>query len=396
MSLDFQDVRKQVIDMGESAALRTARIKELREQARAIFDQYSDEVDALRGKVEQVARLHDPLIRTAMPFREPLNSSFPLPPLPHNVTFMAADGSQIAPDRHAQVDYCLTNVAVISMQAGTSLPPSTLRRCNLLTGDMLHTEHGLITDARLNLMRDFAERSELAKAALEAFPPVVSFTDGALELWMSPSNDHADQSEFKKQQKEYLRLLKSLCQRSVITAGYVDKPGSSLLVRLLEIAMTPENLLPDIRRLRPLRGILDVDILFGSLEPGQRSAVFALKSRSTEIYQEELALHFFFLNVGRPEHPYWARVEIPAWVAEDESLLDVLHAALVQQCSVLGSRPYPYLLHRAHEDAVVTLREKEEVSQMIALELRKRGVEVGEASNKQFTKDSGSRMRYSR
>lgn len=396
MSLDFLDVRRQVIEMGQSAAQRSARIKELRELARSLFRRHAADIEALQQKVDLVARLHEPLVRTAMPFRDPLDRKVPLPPLPSEATLMAADGSQIAPDRHAEVDYCLTNVAVITLQPGSPLAPAAYKRCNLLTGDQLYTEHGLITDARLNLMRDFAERSELARAAMEASPPVVSFTDGALELWMSPSNDQADRSEFEKQQKAYLGLLKDLCQKDVISAGYVDKPGSSLVVRLLEIAITPEDELPGIRRFRPLRGVLDTDLLYGLLDPGDRSAVFALKSKSADVYKDELALHFFYLNVGRPERPYWARVEIPAWVAENDASLDTLHAALVQQCRVLGNRPYPYLLHRAHEEAVVTLQERDEVSKMIVHELRSRGYEVGEASNKQFTKESGSRTRYPR
>jgi hypothetical protein len=59
----------------------------------------------------------------------------------------------------------------------------------------------------------------------------------------------------------------------------------------------------------------------------------------------------------------------------------------------MGSRPYPYLLHRAHETAVVTQEEKAQVTQMIALELRRRGVEVGEQSYKQSAKGLGKRTR---
>jgi hypothetical protein len=105
-------------------------------------------------------------------------------------------------------------------------------------------------------------------------------------------------------------------------------------------------------------------------------------------------LHFFYLNVGRPGRPWLARVEIPAWVAEDDLMLDTLHATLVQQCQVMGSRPYPYLLHRAHETAVVSLAERDQITQMIVMELRRRGVQVGEESYKQSAKDLSGRTRY--
>ena len=59
---------------------------------------------------------------------------------------------------------------------------------------------------------------------------------------------------------------------------------------------------------------------------------------------------------------------------------------LVHQCSMLGARPYPYALHRAHEIARVTPDEKEQLEMMIANELRKHGILV-EESNKQFLKN---------
>jgi hypothetical protein len=122
--------------------------------------------------------------------------------------------------------------------------------------------------------------------------------------------------------------------------------------------------------------------------------VFALQSQSARSYTQALALHFFYLNAGRPGKPWLARVEIPAWVVDDPEMLDRLHAVLISQCRTMGSRPYPYLLHRAHETAVVSLQEKEQVTQMIALELRRRGVQVGEMSQKQAAKQFQSRTRY--
>jgi hypothetical protein len=91
------------------------------------------------------------------------------------------------------------------------------------------------------------------------------------------------------------------------------------------------------------------------------------------------------------------RVEIPRWVAQDCDLLFPLQATLVNQCRQMGSHAYPYVLHRAHEVALVTLEEKQQILDMIAAELYRQGVEVGEKSQKQAVKDiSGTRTRYSR
>ncbi len=170
-------------------------------------------------------------------------------------------------------------------------------------------------------------------------------------------------------------------------AGYVDKPGADLLVRTLEIAtFSTDEEYKNIRKQHPLRGVTD-RWLFGFLPAGSRSAVFGLQSSSRVHYTGNLALHFFYLNAGEAKHPSLVRVEFPKWVAEDTDKLDLLHAALLQQCRIMGAKPYPYILHRAHEIAVVKFEEKRQVEQLLELELRRAGGEVEEESNKQSAKD---------
>jgi len=60
---------------------------------------------------------------------------------------------------------------------------------------------------------------------------------------------------------------------------------------------------------------------------------------------------------------------------------------LTEQAKVLGTRPYPYLLHRAHEEALVTLSEHQHVEEMIVAEFERRGIPVDEPSYKQYHKD---------
>jgi hypothetical protein len=53
----------------------------------------------------------------------------------------------------------------------------------------------------------------------------------------------------------------------------------------------------------------------------------------------------------------------------------------------MGARPYPYILHRAHEVAVVKFDEKRQVEQMLEMELRRSGDDSEGASYKQSAKD---------
>jgi hypothetical protein len=397
MALDFQQVLEQVRRLGENAPLRQLQLKALRKEAGELLNNHASDYERMRQKVRQVVREIDPSLRCALPVGEdlrppePLNRSFPLPPLPSSATILAADGSQINPDRHSEVEYCLINVGAIQMCLGSAEPPKITFDCQLFYDEGLYTQNGTITEARLALLRDLSERKLLATLAEDIPAPVVTFTDGPIELWGSKDSDGA--SEFQRSLNEYLEVLGHLYSLKVITSGYVDKPSANLVVRTLEVMKTPGNELRDIRDRRPLRGVTDAHLFRDLLAPGERSAVFSIQSQSAKNYKGPMGLHFFYLNTGRPGHPWLARVEIPAWVAGNLEMLDRLHAVLVHQCQIMGTKPYPYLLHRAHETALVNLQEKEQVTQMITLELRRRGVEVGERSNKQSAKDLGGRTR---
>ena len=396
MALDFQQVHEQVLQLGEQAPQREQRLNELRQKAHELLERYAGDLDALRDRVAMIVRSHDPSLRCAVPVNETLTAHLALPELPPNLTILAADGSQIAPDRHAPVEYCLINVGAVQMRHGTTEPAVTKVTSQLFYAEEIETPIGLITDATLALRRDLNERRMLAELASRAEPPVVTFTDGPMELWGGKDGTSEEATEFQKSLEDYKSVLTRLNDLQVITAGYVDKPGANLVVRLLETMQIPDEHLPEIRKHHPLRGVRDFELFRGLLGAGERSAVFALQSQSARSYPGPLALHFFYINTGRSGHPWLARVEIPSWVAEDSQMLDTLQATLVQQCRALGNRPYPYILHRAHETAVVTLQEREQVTEMISLELRRRGVPVGEQSYKQSAKESTGRTRYER
>ncbi len=399
MALDFQQVQQQVKQFGEQAALRAGDLHKLKEEARALLHAHAQDWDRLRHKVNILVRQHDPNLRCARPVDaqlappEPLDAHYPLPAPPSNATLLAADGSQIMPDRHAEVYYGLVNLGVMQMTYGSAEAPETTLESQLFYDEQFPGRHGeTLNDATLALRRDLEERRILYRLAVQAIPPVITLTDGPMELWGAKEAEGS--VSFEESLDEYQEILLRLRELNAISAGYVDKPAANLVVRLLEVARLPESDFPNIREYHPYHGLTDLGLFRELLAPGERSAIFAIQSRSGMHYTGALTLHFFYLNVGRLEHPWLARVETPAWVIAQPALLDILHTTLVSQCRLLGARPYPYLLHRAHEAALVSLPEKEQVTQMIVQELRRHGVEVGEISNKQFTKNLPGRARY--
>ena len=137
MALDFQQVRQQVLKLGELAPQRARELKTRREAAQALFESYAGQEEALRQKTLSAVTDHEQNLRCALPALrrdgtfEALNFRGSLPGLPERATILAADGSQINPDRHAAVEYCLVNVGAIWMQAGETQPPQTRTQCNL-------------------------------------------------------------------------------------------------------------------------------------------------------------------------------------------------------------------------------------------------------------------------
>ena len=196
----------------------------------------------------------------------------------------------------------------------------------------------------------------------------------------------AEQAQHDKYHDRYLEALQSLYKLDVAHAGYVDKPRSDLLVRLLEIA-PKDKVVKDARKNRWLRNLPDIEVLWQHIKPGERSAIFGLLTKSSQEYDPEFRVHFFYLNVALEGKKNLVRVEIPGWVAAQPLMVDALHAVLVQQCQVVSTKRYPYLLARADETAVVSRDEKRQVDQMIARELRMQGLDVAEKSQKQQSKE---------
>jgi hypothetical protein len=393
MALDFQQVREQVIQMGEGASSRAAERRAKLEKTRQTLEENAHKNQYLLEKI-QAALTQNANLRCALPKDEHLNQVFELPAIPQAMTVLAADGSQINPDRHAAVDYCLVNVGAIQMQYGSPNSPSTTVRSRLFYDDQMFTSAGRITEQLVALRRDLRERQLLAELAQPCERPVITLTDGPLELWVGRENE-PDAKEYEKHFEEYLQALRQMHQMGASAAGYIDRPRGDLLVRLLEIALLPLSEIDKAGRdFRPLLGVTDIELFRDLLQPGQRSAVFGIQSRNASKYTAELALHFYYLNVGRDQaHPYLVRVEIPAWVAADEHMLNDIQAVLVHQCQILGGRTYPYLLHRSHEVAVVTRDEKQQLDNMISLEIQNRLGKLGLSSEKQATKDLPGRTR---
>ena len=383
MPVNYLKLNPQIRDMGRDALSRADEMRHTLEQLSSQLKERADDLIALQRQVEEAAAKTKGL-RCAVPVTEALNARFPCAlPAPASTIF-AADGSQINPDPHDSALYGLINIGVFCIQPHSGHVPVENTESHLLFGDELYTPGGMASEDLVALLRDVQERRTLAALAQHVTPPVITLTDGPLELYHEPRTEAA----FKDKFAEYLRALEDLAQANVITAGYVSRPRADLVVRLLTLGGEGSQ--------AAISGLTDTALFSDILRPGERSAVFRLQSRSADEYKERKALHFFYLNVGSAAHPAFARVEIPLWVAEDAQSVQILHATLVEQSTQSGPVHYPYPLIRAHEIAVVKLTDHQQLTAMIETELARQGIKPGSRSEKQVHKDHPGRTRINK
>ncbi|HLB47961.1 MAG TPA: DNA double-strand break repair nuclease NurA, partial [Anaerolineales bacterium] len=188
MALDISKVTRAVNALGESAATYAKELNDRLALARATFN-------AIAADPAELTRIADEVSRKfrwagAIPTRETINGAFPLPQRPARFNVIAADGSQIYPDRHGIALYYLINVGSIVFRHGLSDAPSTASLPEVFFEDedlYYEEENSLITTEMINANRDVRELGELARLTKieAASAPTTALLDNSLLLYIS-------------------------------------------------------------------------------------------------------------------------------------------------------------------------------------------------------------------
>lgn len=379
MTLELNQVAPQVKAMGQSLEKQIKERQEAVQEALALLQEFSTEHDALHSRIVKAERAQKRQRFDwigAMPTTEALAQAYALPPGPQTAMVIASDGSQILPDRHDIASYYLINIGSIVYRHGSNQKPEVFKQATLTfePEDITDELDQLIAPGVVNVKRDLAELQILADLALryvgDASEPVICLIDGRLTLRVIDL-PFAQQEEA---QKTYIESLNKLREAGAIVAGYIDRPRSTFVVNLLHLAsLDPETINEETLSQKSFPHLTDTDV-FNFLEPGERSAVFATRTKGTEKYEQAgHAIYFFYLNVSRnAANPNLVRVEIPVWLTHNPAMLNSLHALLMRQADMYGG--YPYVLARAHELAVVAGAERDAFNMMLAVEMRQRGM----------------------
>ncbi len=212
MPVNYQEIQNDVKSIGQNAPaqqkLRLERLCLARDLLRAYADNQAG-LDGLRAAATHLA----PGLRCAVPGCEPL--TFCGTPSPDGIPYilLAADGSQINPDRQRPGRICRDQYRRHSHPARSPRnPPGNDQLQSCCTAMSCRPNFGPLTEEIVAMRRDSNERTLLAWLAAKETLPVVTLTDGQLELFREPQPTREFERHFTEF-KEALRELASFQRR---------------------------------------------------------------------------------------------------------------------------------------------------------------------------------------
>ncbi|MCZ6788704.1 MAG: DNA double-strand break repair nuclease NurA [Chloroflexi bacterium] len=386
MGLDIHGVQSQLDALASNLQSQTAQHHARLQQA--IQQLRSADADAINGKRTQ-GRFAWPV--PAFPLNPAAHHSPTLPPPDYRA--LATDGSRIDIDRHLPVRCALLNISKVLLRYGATPDARLDSTPHLYTGDDQlaltdpdSTREQLMEGALLGLKSSVEELAALAELAEESADDTatLALVDGSLILWgptIQAYPDYVRRAFIDQGLLPALDRLKAVASRQPLAlAAYISLPGSTGVADALRLAVCPYDpvncdqhcgrLQAGQRPCDSVGGLLDRELFANTLSPGERSELFTSTSSIVEEYYGDHAVAFYYLNVGEE----MARVEVPAWVAQDETLLNLSHSLILDQCRRgLG---YPVAIMEAHEQAVITGQDRELFRRMVEDALAERHLPV--------------------
>lgn len=398
MALELNKLTGQVEVMGQTMAGRRSMLAERAREARELLASRPEVSDELKRKID-AARKSDVWRRGAVPLGERLDERRQPAAQAESYVVIAVDGSQIYPDRHSLAAYYLINTGSIVLRIGSGQAPAVNSAPELFfeEADLYDADGQVRTADYVSAQRNrreietLAELAEAERAALggDLSVPIVCLLDGPLLPWGRP--DPADQNALAAEISFFATQMERLRKAGAIPIGYVDRPGSAYVLRILELFhLALGEITREALRRGPYLQLTDRQI-FTDLGPNERTGLFEPNSEANDRYQAQSGgdrIAFAYMNVTRPargQEAAIARIEAPGWVASRPDHLDIAQAVIHANCEPTN---YPYVLARAHELAVVSQAEKADLEQMLFQALLRNGLlpEISfKAANKLLT-----------
>jgi hypothetical protein len=288
--------------------------------------------------------------RTTLPWPVPswtqeLDRVYAQPTSVSTYTVISVDGSQIYPDRHQGVSCFLINIGAVTLRYGMPGKSVVFESKPFVFGAQSSDELGISPDM-INSRRQELELQaalELHGKLKNAGESPVLLLDGSLIFWHLDTKNNELRDVFLPR---YLAILHQLYVQRAAMASYISMPKSKELVNLIRLSLC--NFDSSFQeKTRIVDCIVDANVAGFFLHPYERTIVFKNNSLISQSYPDHVAPYFFYLHVGHEI----GRVEIPAWIAQEDSMIDRIAHVIIDQ-SIKG-RGYPVAIAEAHEQAVV-------------------------------------------
>ena len=388
MSLDLGETIIQLDQLSENLGRNHASRRD--RLARLLADAATVAPELARQRTRQ---FHEPFL--AAQIMDTLLGDIPPLPAPTDWAAASVDGSHIDVDRHLPVSCYLLNLGgcVLTYGSGSnaeffSKPHLAARPEELyLQNPERPVEEEAVTGNLLGLRRTIRELTTLLEVVRECPPdiPALALVDGTLVLWGLAGHGYRDFVRDHIIKEGLLPALDGFRQlaeeRPVTLAAYVSLPRSAEVANAIRRCLCTydmghcrdscSNRRSDREPCSISNDFLDREIFGELLPPYCRSPLYQTNSSVSRLfYGDEQQVCFYYLNAGDEI----ARVEVPRWVARDETLLSLGHTLIAEQCR--KGQGYPVVISESHEQAVVTGRDRQLFRQMVEETLDRQGLPI--------------------
>lgn len=352
--LDLTKLARQMQGLSHHLTLEAAASRQRLELAQQhLKNAYESQQDLIDRQEKWRDRI---LFANATPI-EPLETCIDIPVPPKIHTVVATDGSQIAPNHH-EIAYCyLLNIGRVVLHYGQNRHPllDSLPEVFYRPEDLyMSRQWGIRTEEWMSFRRTASETTVLAELACAAKgeAPALAMVDGSLIYWF------LEQLPIDARDRILPPILEAWQQMrdaQIPLMGYLSASRSIETMNFLRLLACPHPV-PDCKSYCPnqlekvackvFEQLRDTSIWATRLKPGQRSTLWRSNSPILELYGDQ-TIYFCYVHVGTEI----ARIEVPAWVAENVTMLEQALGLMLAQ--VQKGYGYPVAIAEAHNQAVV-------------------------------------------
>ncbi|MEH2157329.1 DNA double-strand break repair nuclease NurA [Nostoc sp.] len=353
--LDLTKLARQMQGLSQHLTLEAAASRQRLELAQQhLKNAYECQQDLIDRQEKWRDRI---LFANATPI-EPLETCIDIPVPPKIHTVIATDGSQIAPNHH-EIAYCyLLNIGRVVLHYGQNRHPllDSLPEVFYRPEDLyMSRQWGIRTEEWMSFRRTASEATVLAELACDAAQretPALAMVDGSLIYWFL---EQLPMDARDRILPPILEAWQQMRDAQIPLMGYLSASRSIETMNFLRLLACPHPV-PDCKSHCPnqlekvpckiFEQLRDTSVWATRLKPGQRSTLWRSNSPILELYGDQ-TIYFCYVHVGTEI----ARIEVPAWVAENATMLDQALGLMLAQ--VQKGYGYPVAIAEAHNQAVV-------------------------------------------